>query len=101
MSVPVHVLRLLARPARIGTDRRIEHGDGDGWVGKVPARKIPARKIQDAYAVALANRAKRSLPDADPARMRDQPELRALGPQPPVLLFDGKRQHGGSVTPWT
>ena len=87
------MLRRLASPWRIGTDRRIEDGYALVGVLEHPAVEEPAREIYDLDAVCLANRAQRAVPHADPPGARDQLELRAFRPESLVLFFDRERRH--------
>ncbi len=92
--IAVNMLRLFTSSAQVGPDQRVEDGDFQMRVCKVPARKIFAGEIQNANAVGLADRPQRSVPDANPSRIRHKGKLRAFRPQPSILLFDRKRKHG-------
>jgi hypothetical protein len=78
----------LAGAARIGTDRRIEHGDADIRIGKGPLIELPAPEIKNADAVALADGFEWPFPDADPVRVEHEAKLREQIPEFAVMLFD-------------
>jgi hypothetical protein len=94
------VLRRFARTARMGADGWIDDEHADIRILQKPAIEHPPRKIDDANAVGLTDRAERAFPDAHPAGVRDKTELRAFRPQSLILLLDRQRTHR-SLTPRT
>lgn len=93
MPVPIDVLWRFASPPRVLTDGWVQNKYADAGIVQIPAIEVPARNVDDTYAIDLANRSKRPLPHAEPLGMRNQLELRAFSPQQSVLLKNRKRTH--------
>ena len=89
----INMLRRLASATRVAANRRVHYKHLDVGVVDVPAIEIASRKIYDADAVGLADGPQSALPHSDPITTADEPELRVLGPQQPVLLGDRQRGH--------
>jgi hypothetical protein len=53
----VNMLRRLARAARIGADRRIDHEHADVGAGQMPALEIAPGEVHDANPIGLTDRA--------------------------------------------
>jgi hypothetical protein len=90
---PVNVLGRFAGAAGIGANRGVDDEHADIGLRQEPAVKNPARKIHDANAIGLANRPKRSFPNADPTGVQYKTELRAFGPQFTILFLNRERAH--------
>jgi hypothetical protein len=93
VTISINMLCRFTRSAGVAPNRRID--DKHAHVGQVqvPTIEPPAREIDDANAIGLADGPQRALPDAYPLRMRDQLELRAICPQFLILLVDRQRAH--------
>jgi hypothetical protein len=89
----IDVLRRLARAPRITADRRVDDLDRDIGVSEEPVPEIPLREVPDAHAPGLHDRSQRPLPDAEPARMEDGPEIRVELTETPLLFFDRERDN--------
>ncbi len=87
-AMAVYVLRWLSCSARISADRWIKDKHANDRVRQVEAREHPAREVDDADAVRLADGTECAFPHTNPFAVSDQLELRAIGPQSHILLID-------------
>ena len=51
MTETEHMLRRLARPARVSANRRVKDENADIWISKIPSIKEVARKVHNADAI--------------------------------------------------
>jgi hypothetical protein len=93
VSISINMLRRFTRSARVAADRGIDDEYADVGLVQVPTVELPAREINDANAIGLADGPQCALPYADPLRMHDQLELRAIRPQFLILLVDRQGAH--------
>jgi hypothetical protein len=91
VAEPVDVRRVLARPARVRSDQRLEHGHRDVGLADVEPLEEASREVADANPVGLGNWPQRPLPGRKPARVLHEPKRRMQRLEAAVLFADSAR----------